>query len=254
MKGRILHMKNFKKIAAIAMTSTLLLTSASVFANDNSENDIMLISSNPDTATYLSVGGLNVSGENVKVIKDENGTMVPLRKVMESLGFTVEWDNDTQTVIMSNLPVYAELHTQEKSFAYGKRAADPVNERFEIIDGTTYVDTKFMEHFDGIASYEDENTVYIDYMHNVTVTSVDEEGYIYVNDPLMSSLNDINGNVSEEGNVRLAVSDETVVTYGNEKYDLKEIKAGDNIDVLYAPMMTMSLPPQVFAQKIVVIK
>lgn len=247
-------MKNFKKIAAIAMTSTLLLTSASVFANDNTENDIMLISSNPDTATYLSVGGLNVSGENVKVIKDENGTMIPLRKVMESLGFTVEWNNDTQTVIMSNLPVYAELRTQEKNFAYGKRAAEPVNEKFEIIDGTTYVDAKFMEHFDGLASYEDENTVYVDYMHNVTVTSVDEEGYIYVKDPSMASLNDINGNVSEEGNVRLAVSDETVVTYGGEKYDLKEIKAGDNIDVLYAPMMTMSLPPQVFAQKIVVIK
>lgn len=242
-------MKNFKKITALCMTSALML-SATAFAN--AENDIMLISENPENPVYLNVAGINV--ENANIYKDGETSMIPLRKTLESLGYTIDWKDDTQTVTMSKGAHYAELDTDDKLFAFGRMAHQPIDDKFEIIDGTTYVERDFVENLVGIGTYEDEQTVYVSYLNNVTVTEIDEAGFICVNDPSRGDIVDVNGNVVSETNVRLAVSEDTVVLCGDEKYDVKEIKKGDNLYVMYSPMMTMSLPPQTFAQKIIVIK
>ena len=44
-------------------------------------------------------------------VYEDNGTvMLPLRAICERLGFNVEWDNETRTVVLEKLPVYVTFN------------------------------------------------------------------------------------------------------------------------------------------------
>ncbi len=45
---------------------------------------------------YVELDGLSVTFDQMPIIKDDR-VMVPLRKIFENLGYTVEWDGNTQT-------------------------------------------------------------------------------------------------------------------------------------------------------------
>ena len=122
-------MKKAKVISLIMALTTLFSVSAPIYAAETteeydysvmpisevyddystsliSEDDIMLISPNPNAVPDTISVVLN--GETID-FTDENGnkvnpqlindrTMVPLRKIFEVLGATIEWDGDTETV------------------------------------------------------------------------------------------------------------------------------------------------------------
>lgn len=241
-------MKNFKKIAAATLSATMLLSSAAFASN---EYDTMLISEDYENEIYLNVSGTFV--ENANVYKNGEDTMIPLRKTLEALGYEIGWKDDVKTVTISKGVHYAELDTVNNLFAFGRMAHQPVSEKFEIIHGTTYVDNDFIENIEGISAKETEGTVYVGEVKNVTVAAV-EDGRILAYDATYPQITDVDGNVVEEGNVYLMISEETEILLGEEKVELSEIKEGDVLEVLYAPAMTMSLPPQTLALTINVIR
>lgn len=241
-------MKNFKKISAACIATTLLLSSSALASI---ENDIMLISENYENEIMLSVSGAFI--ENANVYKDGEDTMIPLRKTLEALGYEIGWKDDVKTVTIAKGAHYAELDTVNNLFAFGRMAHKEVEEKFEIIHGTTYVDSDFIENIEGIAAKETEGTVYVGEVKNVTVAKI-EDGRLLVKDATYPEITDLEGNVVEEGNVYVVVSEETEVTLGDEKVELTEIKEGDTLEVLYSSAMTMSLPPQVAALTVSIIR
>ena len=112
-------MKKAKIISLIMALATLLSVAMPVYAVEApaydyslmpiSEDDIMLISPNPmakpDTITVVLNGEIidftDDAGNKVDPQIVNSRTMVPVRKIFEVLGATIEWDGTTQTVTAS---------------------------------------------------------------------------------------------------------------------------------------------------------
>lgn len=72
---------------------------------------------------------------------------------------------------------------------------------------------------------------------SVTVVSIEEDGALLVNDTV-------------RGEVIVFVTDETVITKGEQAATSADIEAGMELTIEYAPHMTMSIPPQTAAVSI----
>lgn len=183
---------------------------------------------------------LTVDGKAVEeeIILRDDATMLPLRAMAEAIGYTVSWQAESGTAVLSGIsddifvkPVSATARSAEKNA--------------EIHNDKTYVPIEFVNEVLGLAYDVDENNGNINIYvteelaaekSTVTVNSV-EEGKISVNDENI-------------GEVILMISEETEISKDGEKTELSEIKEGDKLAVLYSPAMTMSLPPQCTAVSI----
>lgn len=183
---------------------------------------------------------LTVDGKAVEeeIILRDDATMLPLRAMAEAIGYTVSWQAESGTAVLSGIsddifvkPVSATARSAEKNA--------------EIYNDKTYVPIEFVNEVLGLAYDVDENNGNINIYvteelaaekSTVTVNSV-EEGKISVNDENI-------------GEVILMISEETEISKDGEKTELSEIKEGDKLAVLYSPAMTMSLPPQCTAVSI----
>lgn len=183
---------------------------------------------------------LTVDGKAVEeeIILRDDATMLPLRAMAEAIGYTVSWQAESGTAVLSGIsddifvkPVSATARSAEKNA--------------EIYNDKTYVPIEFVNEVLGLAYDVDENNGNINIYvteelaaekSTVTVNSV-EEGKISVNDENI-------------GEVILMISEETEISKDGEKTEFSEIKEGDKLAVLYSPAMTMSLPPQCTAVSI----
>lgn len=183
---------------------------------------------------------LTVDGKAVEeeIILRDDATMLPLRAMAEAIGYTVSWQAESGTAVLSGIsddifvkPVSATARSAEKNA--------------EIHNDKTYVPIEFVNEVLGLAYDVDENNGNINIYvteelaaekSTVTVNSV-EEGKISVNDENI-------------GEVILMISEETEISKDGEKTEFSEIKEGDKLAVLYSPAMTMSLPPQCTAVSI----
>ena len=50
------------------------------------------------------------------IIIENDRTLVPVRAISEYLDYTVDWDNDTQTVVISKTNTEVELHIGDDAF------------------------------------------------------------------------------------------------------------------------------------------
>lgn len=116
----------------------------SVFAVRNGEYIIMKIDSNNIETGIINSDGSTVPGENIEIdvpaqIVDDR-TLVPVRAVSETLRAYVDWDGDTQTVIVNNPPSVNEWIYYASDYDYGKLYAITSNgmRRQKISDKSVY--------------------------------------------------------------------------------------------------------------------
>lgn len=80
---------------------------------------------------------------------NENGTtLVPMRSIFEALGMTVEWDNETQTVVGENDKVAIRLSIGNKA-AYVNGVEKELLSAPQIINGSTMVPIRFVSESTG---------------------------------------------------------------------------------------------------------
>lgn len=91
-----------KKIVTFFLSMTLLLTGLTACAAETDVNRNMRI--------VLQIGNPNMTVNEIEKPIDENGTvpvivndrtLLPVRAVIEEMGGAVEWDNETQTVLLA---------------------------------------------------------------------------------------------------------------------------------------------------------
>lgn len=88
--------------------------------------------------------GLYIGGKKVEDAVSENGTtMIPLRKICEELGYTVEWNDERKSINVGTLQMGVYLQIGENKYSKAKMAAWELSSAPVIINEKTYVPVDF---------------------------------------------------------------------------------------------------------------
>ena len=206
-KGEI-QMK-LKKIMAVGVAAAMAFTSTAIADN----------------------GSITVNGNKIEGTAYDN--YLPLREIAEELGFSVEWNGESKSVVLSKLPQYVTMTIGVDGYTFARTAPMPLGAAPIIRDGATYVPAElFSELLEYDVVNEDGDFTITDlYLpHDVVVKEINEDS-ILIED---SQKGDVILNISEF----IEISDEE----GNPK-SIEDITVGSKLSVVYSLPMTMSIPP-----------
>ncbi len=102
--------------------------------NEIAESDSRYTDKSEAAGYRILLDGIFVPTNKTLGAEDEN--IIPLRKVCEALGFTVEWSEPDYTITISNDSISAVIYVKENTISLMGQAM-PIT--LEIVDGTTYV-------------------------------------------------------------------------------------------------------------------
>ena len=167
--------------------------------------------------------------------EDVNGTvMMPLRSVAESLGYTVTWVAESRSVELTRGAHFITMSIDEDAYAFSRRAPQSLGMAPTLVGDSTYVPMNFVEEILSGWYYENEDGTYkIVQPAIATITSIEEDGSIFVDDALL-------------GEVVVFIGEETKITKGLDRriYGLDDLEIGMTLELEYADWMTLSFPPQ----------
>lgn len=234
-------MKNTLKKLIVPVAALSLLTTGSVFATevDSTPAELpVLISESAEAEVLPVVNGASIDG--VPVVVENDIVLIPLRAVAETLGYTVTWVEEGQVITLEKGPQFIQMAIGEDSYSFSRRAPQSLGTAPVLVDDcTTHVPISFItDIIGGYYSVNEDGTYKIVNPSIVTVTEVTEHG-ILVSD---SYLGDVL--------LKLDENTEIVNTEGNAE-DVSLITAEMTLAVEYSPAMTMSIPAQTTAVKII---
>ncbi len=177
-------------------------------------------------------------------------TYIPVRKLCEQLGMTVEWDAENEIVTLVNLPVYIRFSPYKDGYTFAKTApmklgVDPICE-----DGTTYVPINFIDEIlQAEYTVEENGDINVKYatdnMADVKVISKQTE----------NGVKSLKVYDAVRGEVIVNFTDETeAVDENGKKITFEDIAEDAHLLVEYSEAMTLSLPPIANAVKVEVVK
>lgn len=229
MKKRI-----FAAFAAAAVLAASTLTSFAEYDPNKVVNDNEL-----STRMMTPEFKINVNGADIEAptpFENDGIIMIPLRALTETLGFTVEWQGETGTIIMTKGPVYITMSAFADGYTFSKTAPMLLGAAPVLTDGVTYVPVNFVEEILGGAYRTDmDGTIRIIDSENKDVALIQtvnaEEKQLLVNDIVM-------------GEVVLNIADETPITdEEGTAVAFADLEEGMTLKVSYSEAMTRSIPP-----------
>ena len=223
--------------AAFAATALLATTFTSMAEYDPNK----VVAENEIAAKTITVDyNLNLNGvdfDSPEPFDGEDGMlMLPLRALTEEMGFTVEWQGETGTIILTKGPLYITMNAFEDGYTFSRMAPAQLGTAPILKNGVTYVPANFVTDILGGAYRIDENNLIKIYDSELKDTALiqsvnAEEKQITVNDIVM-------------GEVVLNIGEETYITdEEGTVVPFEELTEGLTLKVTYSEVMTMSLPP-----------
>ena len=200
---------------------------------------------------------LTIDGElmDASVYQEEDILFIPLRAICEKLGFNVEWEAETRTVILEKLPVYITFSADADGYTFAKTAPMLLGNAPKIINDRTYVPSSFIDEVLQGTIEVTENAIDIKWAveeegteettektlyNKVTFIEKSEQGRILVNHFYI-------------GDMLLNVTEETVIkNEAGEILTVDDLTTEKELKVKLGDAMTMSIPPQVNALEIIV--
>lgn len=181
----------------------------------------------------------------------ENQKYFKVREVAEALGYTVEWDSETKSVTISNLPVYVKFFIGIDGYTFARTAPMRLGASPIILEDSTYVPTAILELIaDGSEiKLTDKTLTVIKTELTESKESKDEASNkeSKISSDALSLVEILEINAKDK---TLLVKDATlgdvVLNLTNENIAediLSSLKVGQSINVLYSEEMTLSLPP-----------
>ncbi len=248
-----MHKSMTRKIAALMIGMTLS-SAGMAFADTETHFVEPVLISAPVTAVNTAVeimdGAVSNNYFNGKVIYNEaavseslpvvqfNGVkMIPLSESLTAMGFTVDWNKETQRIDISKGAIYTSVTIGEN--AYFRNRMAPVRLSSAPIDfgGHVYVPAEFLVEILGIGvMVEEGNLTLTDYeaaTHEGYVSDIayDETGMMTIT--LRDELD------SDNQPIKLIVRTSKAYTFINT-----EVEIGAYIHVASPQFMTMIYPPQ----------
>ena len=164
----------------------------------------------------------------------DNRTMVPLRKIFEAMGATVEWNGETQTVtaVKNNDRVIATVNNKNVYISGETKTLDvpPL-----IVDGRTLVPTRFVAEAFGANVQWDEATRTVSISNRIKISNVLNDKQYFKPDGVSDYIifYDDFPDVPDFGailNVPVMKIDSVEIEYGKNGYfyfyDLNDVKSG----------------------------
>lgn len=204
----------------------------------DTSSPIMTLSADAPVEGSETINGAilyDVKAENVNGI-----VMIPLRAVAEGLGYTVTWTAESRSIDLAKGAQFITMSLDKDEYAFSRRAPQSLGAAPTLVGDSTYVPLTFVEEIiGGYYTQNEDGTYKIVTPSIVTVTEIGEDGAITVQDDFL-------------GEVVIFVTEETEIVAGGKKASFEDIKPEMVLGVEYSPAMTMSLPPQTAAVKIII--
>lgn len=107
-------------------------------------------------------------------------TMVPVRKIFEKLGMSVDWDEQEQAVLAYKHGISVKLPI-DSYVAYRNTVEQSIDVPAQIIDGRTLVPVRIVSEYAGtdVGWDDDTNTVYINSKDNIQYINWNDNYYYY---------------------------------------------------------------------------
>lgn len=228
---------NIKKRILALVAAVVMIASFAVCAEE--ANDVMLISAEPIAEETVVSNGATLWGVEVQILDEI--TMIPLREVAEGFGYTVNWNDEDWSIELIKGASYVTMAIGEDAYAFSRMAHRPLGKAPTLIDDKTYVPAAFVsEVLGGYAVAEEEGTYKFVIPSVVTVKEFTESGSILVED-------------EARGEVIVHIGEETKIFAGDKEVEATEIKEGMLLGVEYGMAMTMSIPAQTTAERIIIL-
>lgn len=233
-----------KKIISFVMIGMMLIAGGAVFADDNDAITAapvmyiatpVLISENIQSTDLYYDEERIASDVQAQII--DGKMMLPLRVVLEELGFEVTWNQENKSVEMVRGAQWTKITIGENSYFKNKMAPIALSEAPVIIENRTMVPVEFFYEIANIAfQVENRNITFLDDQMAVHSGFIKDIAY------------DENGNQSITLTTDMASDDimyQTIIHTSDEiTFFNKEISIGTFINVISPPIMTMSIPGQ----------
>ncbi len=240
--------KNTRRIfAAFASIAVLAAGAATGFA----EYDPNKVVTGDEPATKAAPAPFAYTLNNADIeapapFFSDNGTMMlPLRAITEAMGFEIQWQGETSTIVLRKGAVQVTMNAKEDGYTFSRTAPMTLgNAPVLTEEGLTYVPANFFsEILDGAIRIEENGiAIYDSELKNIAVIEAvnAEEKQITVKDIVM-------------GEVVLNIADETYITDEEGKeIAFEELVEGLTLKVDYSEMMSRSIPPMNTPSNIVV--
>ncbi len=207
--------------AFVALICALALAfSMAAFADE-----AVLISENNEKTIY--VNGEKVDAEFI--INADNSVMAPVRKICETLGFNVEWNAETNDVVVEKTPMYFTFNIYNDGYTVAKTAPVLLGKAPVLENSTTYLPVEFYKDIMSLDVVFENNELIIN-------SSVEKTANTVIFSSVVDNLcvvYDI-----KLGDVLVNISSKTALSH-----DLSTFEKGQLVEVVYDDFMTMSLPP-----------
>ena len=180
--------------------------------------------------------------DGIQVEEVDGITMIPLRQVAESLGYTVNWNGETRSVEIIRGAQYITITLDKDEYTFSRRAPEQLGVAPTLVGDSTYVPLSFVDQIiGGYYNMNEDGSYKIVQPAVVTVIEISEEGTVTVDD-------------AQLGAVVLNISDETPIVKGMDRriYKIDDLAVGMSLQVEYSDAMTMSLPPQNAPVKVII--
>lgn len=112
-----------KKIFAGIISILLFIMSSAAFAADMNGEEVKI---------SVTVNGENISFPDQQPVMINDRTLIPVRGVLEAMGKTVDWEEETQTVIIYDDTITVKLRVGE--FTMQQIVTDSVNNETISVD------------------------------------------------------------------------------------------------------------------------
>ncbi len=91
------------------------------------------------STVFAAENTISVDGEVFDAVDIDGKMMFPVRTVSEKLGYTVEWQAETKTVVLSKGAQYITFTVGVDGYTFAKTAPQPLGTAPVISEGATYV-------------------------------------------------------------------------------------------------------------------
>lgn len=218
-----------KKFLGLILAVVMLVTATSAFAQDR--------------RNALSVNGNEIEREYI--LAEDGTVMIPLRAVCEELGFEVEWVEEARTIELTKGAIFITCSPDFDGYAFSKMAHQPLGKAPMLVGGTTYVPVDFIWEILGGRVYPQE------YPYGILVPDDPAAASVYATEYENGVLKVVDFNMGEVI-VKISETTEICDMEGTPVKPEDIVDKGMQLEVRYGSAMTLSLPPQTTAEKIVV--
>ncbi len=210
-----------------------------------------------------------LNGEGVgEAIVCEGVDYVPARAVAEACGLNVEWIGETKTVVLTNGgPIYITFSIGENGYTFAKTAPMKYSGAPVLENATTFIPVDAATELLGLEMTEADGTLTFAAPEEETEEPTEEatadetqaegeeateeateeaaEGSVVRTGVISDKSDDeIIFTDSERGDVRLTTGGGVIIKDKDGKMiSADELEVGMNVEVVFGPAMTMSLPP-----------